>query len=244
MHPAVLLSAGNVALIVNQAELIAIFLNIGLTVAIFSARFAELLRSKSFGIPFFVLASVNFFTAFSIEFKQALGAMGGQYFIDGLKTFNINLISQSLSSLDVHNVLSVDRTILAAHASAFALVVWGMGSLFASKHEKRNTKAQQFKENPQTYYGAGDMIAVNASGSLNPFSFPFMVVGFIKSVLIGRPHKESASRHRQFIQKELTAARIYGVGYIIGGLTSLAFLNFAVAQLLWAAAYFSFKKDT
>lgn len=244
VHPAVLLSAGNVALIFSHAEPIAIVLNIGLTIAIFSTRFVELLKSRSFGIPFFVLASVNFFTAFSIEFNQALGGVGSQYFADSLRTLDVHLLGESFSSLDVRNLFSLDRTVLAAHASAFALVIWGIGSLFASQHEKRDTKAQQFKENPQTYYGAGDMIAVNASGILNPFSFPFMVAGFIKSVLIGRPQKGAMSRHGRFILRELTAARIYGVGYIVGGLTSLAFLDFAVAQLLWAAAYFSFKKDT
>ncbi|EDK72596.1 hypothetical protein TM7_0255, partial [candidate division TM7 genomosp. GTL1] len=113
---------------------------------------------------------------------SALGGVGNQYFVDGLKSLDVQLLGESFSSLDVRNLLSLNRTILAAHALAFALVIWGIGSLFASEHEKRDIKAQQFKENPQTYYGAGDMIAVNALGSLKSFSFPFMVMGFIKSV--------------------------------------------------------------
>lgn len=88
------------------------------------------------------------------------------------------------------------------------------------------------------------MIAVNASGSLNLLSFPFMMIGFAKSVLIGRAPKKTNNSRLKFIHKEVTAARIYGVGYIVGALTSLTVLNFAVAQLLWAAAYFCFKKDT
>jgi hypothetical protein len=115
--------------------------------------------------------------------------------------------------------------------------------LFAGSHEKNDSAAQSPLENPQMFYGVGDMAAVNASGIVNLLSFPFMVLGFVKSVLIGR---KPAQRNglSGFVQKEVTAARLYGAGYIIGALTSLVTINFAIAQMFWALAYFSFKRDT
>jgi hypothetical protein len=243
-HPAVLFSAGNVALIIGQAEPLAILLNIGLTLIIFSARFIEAFHSRTFGIPFSILASVNFLTAFSIEFNQALGIEGSRLFAEGLRSVDMHAISNALFSLNLHNLIGTNQTVLAAHASASALIIWGFGSLFAARQEKKNVRAHRVKENPQAYYGAGDMIAVNAAGTLNLYSFPFMVFGFIKSMFIGRASKKKRNTVLYFAQGELTAARIYGIGYLIGALTSLVFLNFAIAQLLWALGYFGFKKDT
>jgi hypothetical protein len=209
-HPALLFAAGNTALAVGHAEAIAITLNIVLTLVMLAARFVEVTKGKPFGIPFGILAVVNFITAGSVIYTNMLGDTAAQ-------------------PLD--------------YVAAVAYVAWGVGHLFAGRHERRRSTAKRVSENPQVFYGVGDMSAVNASGSLNPFSFPFMVVGFIKSVFIGKRIR-TKRRLVRFLDGELTAARLYGLGFFVGALTSLAIPYFFIAQTFWGFAYFSFRKDT
>lgn len=243
LHPAGLFSAGNTALAFGQAEPFAIGLNLAITAVVFAARVIEVATKRSLGIPFVIVAAVNFFTAISVEFDKALGPEGSQLFVDGVLGLSWSHVTGALAMFDLSNLFNLNSTVMAGHVSALALVAWGIGGLLAGRHERKSTTAQRMSENPQTYYGIGDMSAVNAGGTLNPFSFPFMVLGFIKSVFIGRPTR-SKRKSRQFMYKEFTAARLYGVGYIVGAVTSLATLNFAIAQACWALGYFSFKKDT
>jgi hypothetical protein len=118
-----------------------------------------------------------------------------------------------------------------------------VGHLLAGRHERRTTTAKHIAENPQVFYGVGDMSAVNASGSINPFSFPFMIIGFVKSIFIGK-RIQTKNKSLQFIDSELTAARIYGIGFLVGAITSFGAPYFVFAQICWAVGYFQFKKDT
>jgi hypothetical protein len=210
LHPALLLAAGNAALAFGSAEAIAITLNILLVMAILITRWKEVRRNKPVGVPFVILALVNFITAGSVIYTNITGG---------------KLVG------------------LIGYAAALAYIAWGIGHLFAGRHERHDSTAKRVSENPQVYYGIGDMSAVNASGSINPFSFPFMIIGFIKSVFIGK-RIETKTKTIKFIDSELTAARLYGAGYLVGAVTSLSTPYFVVAQLCWGLAYFQFKKDT
>lgn len=243
-HPAFLFSAGNTALAISQAEPLAIAINVILTLTIFVVRFIEVSRKRSLGVPFSILAGVNFLTAVSVEFNHALGGSGSHLFAVGIEHLNFSDISNALPMAHFHNLLTLNRSILSAHVSALAYVAWGIGHLFAGHHEKANTVAKHPHENPQTYYGIGDMSAVNASGSINLFSFPIMLLGFVKSLFIGRTRQRSTNGFTKFVREEVTAARLFGVGYIVGAITSHSTLHFAIAQVFWSLAYFQFKKDT
>lgn len=210
LHPALLFAIGNAALAVEHAESIGISLNILLVVALLITRIIEVLKSKSYGIPFGVLAIVNFVTACSVIF-------------------------QLLRSTESISLLSF--------VAAIAYLSWGIGHLFASKQERQNNLASRIVNNPQVYYGIGDMAAVNASGSINPASFPFMIIGFIKSIFIGKPAR-TKNKTLKFAYNEVTAARVYGAGYFVGALTSFSHPYFVTAQLFWGLAYLQFKKDT
>jgi hypothetical protein len=243
-HPAFLFSTGNTLLAVGQAEPIAMQLNILLSAAIFLVRFIEVLTTHNFGIPFLIVAIVNFLTALSIEFNSTLGINGSRLFSEGIYHLNLHAILSGLLMSDPHRLLSLNQAVLAGNISAFAYCLWAVGSLFAGWLEKTNNTAKKIKENPQTYYGLGDMSAVNASGNINPYSFAIMLGGFIKSIFIGHAPITAKNKYVKLFQQELTAARLYGIGYIVGAVTSFATIHFAIAQILWALAYFQFKTDT
>jgi hypothetical protein len=209
LHPALLFAIGNTALAVGHAEAIAITLNIGLVIALFAARYIEVIKKKRFGIPFGILAVVNFITAGSVIYT--------------------NVAHDKIGSLN--------------YVAALAYVAWGVGHVLAGRHERRTTTAKHVAENPQVFYGVGDMSAVNASGSINPFSFPFMIIGFVKSIFIGK-RIQTKNKSLRFIDSELTAARIYGIGFLVGAITSFGAPYFVFAQICWAVGYFQFKKDT
>lgn len=209
LHPALLFAAGNTALAVDHAEAIAITLNLGLVVALLVARYVEIVKKKPFGIPFSILAVVNFITAGSVIYTNIAGVKTG----------------------------------LLDYVAALAYIAWGIGHLLASRHERRASTAKRVIENPQVFYGIGDVSAVNASGSVNLYSFPFMIIGFLKSIFIGKRIK-TQSKVVRFLDSELTSARIYGIGFAVGAVTSLSVPYFVVAQICWAVGYFQFKKDT
>ena len=210
LHPALLLAAGNTALALESAEIIAVSLNALLLAAILFSRWQEVTKNKPFGVSFTILALVNFFTAGSVIFT---------------------------------NVISAEPVSIMNYVAAIAFASWGVGHLLAGWHERKASKAKRVTENPQSYYGIGDMSAVNASGSLNPFSFPFMMIGFIKSIFIGKKVR-TKNKLIKLIDTELTSARFYGTGFFVGALTSQALPYFVLAQLFWGLAYFQFKRDT
>jgi hypothetical protein len=209
LHPALLFAAGNTALAIGHAETVAVSINIVLVLVIIFARFMEFSKGKPFGVPFAILAVVNFITAASVVY--------------------VNVTTGKNHTLD--------------YVAAGAYIAWGVGHLLAGRHERRASVAHGITENPQVLYGIGDISAVNASGSINLYSFPFMIIGFAKSVFIGKRIKTEL-KLINFMDSELTAARIYGLGYFVGAVTSLTAPYFVVAQIFWGLAYFSFRKDT
>ncbi|MBP7837385.1 hypothetical protein KA021_01645 [Candidatus Saccharibacteria bacterium] len=152
----------------------------------------------------------------------------------------VNLITAG--SVIHKNSTGTDTVTAASYFTVISFIAWGLASIFAGLQERQKKSARAVLKNPQFYNGIGDMSAVNASGVINPISFPFMIIGFAKSFLIGRKIK---TKHRLFknIDKNLTSARLYGLGFFIGAATSLDLPYFVVAQLFWGLAYFQFKKE-
>ena len=225
---------------IGQAGSIAITVNLLLTITLFAIRFNEVRKSKKPGAPFVIAAAVNIFTALSIEFNRALGTGGSRLLATGLRHFNTHDLSSAISMMHIHNLLSTDKMVLAANISALAYIAWAVGHLYAGQHEKNNTIPKSPRDNPQLYYGIGDISAVNASGSVNVLSIIIMVLGFIKSTLMGRKTKDTKNIVVIFIKQNLTSPRLYGLSYIVGAATSLAIPHFAIAQVFWALAYFQF----
>src|SRR5688572_4386756 len=108
LHPAGLFSAGNTALAFGQAEPFAIALNIGITAMVFVARAIEVVTKKSLGIPFIIVAAVNFFTAASVEFDKALGPEGSQLFVDGVLGLSWHHMTSALAMFDLSNLFSLN----------------------------------------------------------------------------------------------------------------------------------------
>lgn len=218
MHPAVLFAAGNTSLALTQAERLGIALNVVLVTTMIVVRCWELRRARPLGIPFVLLAAVNVATAVSVEVNVAMRSAAGE----------------------VGTGLSAD--VIAAHVSAFAFVSWSAGHLMAHRQEVRGGSVRRVRENPQAYYGAADLAAVSASGAVNPFATPFVVIGLGRSLGNGRGGGWARGRFGAFVHREVTAARLYGVGFTVGALTSLSMPGFATAQACWAMAYFLFPR--
>ncbi|HEY9409600.1 MAG TPA: hypothetical protein VIP77_08485 [Jiangellaceae bacterium] len=219
MHPAVLFAVGNTCLALTQAEALGIGLNVALVTAMIAARCWELRRARPLGIPFALLAAVNVATAISVE---------------------VNLAARSASG-EVSAGLSAD--VIAAHVSAFAFVSWAAGHLMAHRQEVHRGSARRVNESPQVYYGTGDLAAVCASGAVNPFSTPFVVIGLARSLTRGHSGGRARGHAAAFLHREVTAARLYGAGFTVGALTSSSVPGFAAAQVCWALAYFLFPRD-
>ena len=159
-------------------------------------------------------------------------------------SFNIlALVNFITAGFVIYNVTNSKKMMFISYVSALAYIAWGIGHILAGINERQIRKSNGISDNPQVFYGIGDMSAVNAGGSINAFSAPFMAVGFTKSIFIGKRIR-TKDKFVKFIDRELTAARIYGVGYLVGAITSLPHLYFVIAQLSWCLAYFQFKKDT
>lgn len=240
-HPAFLFSAGNTALAIGQAGSAAIIVNALLVLVLFGIRLNEVRKSKSPGVPFDILVVVNIFTAVSVEINRALGVQGTRLFAEALRHHSFHDLSSAVSLMNLHNLLHTDKVALAAHVSALAYVAWAIGHLYAGWHERRGTVATSAGNNPQFYYGIGDISAVNASGAINPYSAVIMLLGFIRSTLIHHVTKNATHIFAKFVQQYLTAPRLYGLSFIVGAATSLALPHFAIAQVFWALAYFQFK---
>lgn len=126
--------------------------------------------------------------------------------------------------------------------AAFTYIAWGTGHLWAAYSERNKKLRHHVSKNPQFYYGIGDMLVVNVQGSLNIYSFPFTVLGFIKSLTVGRSKKIRSKRYLKLYQ-EVSSARLYALAFAIGAITSTAMPLFVVAQFFWAFAYILFGKD-
>ncbi|MEK7152741.1 MAG: hypothetical protein AAB834_02235, partial [Patescibacteria group bacterium] len=69
--------------------------------------------------------------------------------------------------------------------AALTYIFWAAGYLCSLYLEHKRQNAKLFIINPQFHFGIGDMLVVNVQGTLNPYSFPFTVLGFIKSLFVG-----------------------------------------------------------
>ncbi|MDQ5886642.1 MAG: hypothetical protein QG628_1039 [Patescibacteria group bacterium] len=126
--------------------------------------------------------------------------------------------------------------------AATTYIAWGTGHLWAGYLESHKKSRRHVGNNPQFYYGIGDMLVVNVQGSLNVYSFPFTVLGFFKSLIIGKS-KHIRSKNGRKVYQEVSSARLYALAFIIGAATSLTTPLLVVAQLFWASAYLLFGKD-
>jgi hypothetical protein len=70
LHPALMFAAGNTFLAFSHAEIIGISLNVLLVLVILLARLKEVIQKRHFGVPFAILAIVNFVTAGSVIYKN------------------------------------------------------------------------------------------------------------------------------------------------------------------------------
>lgn len=216
-HSAVLFAAGNTFLALTHAEVLGISLNVLLVLCLIGTRWWELRQQRSLGIPFVVLAAVNVATAVSIE-------------VNVLRDFGT--AGPSVAVVDV----------VAAQVSAACLVLWALGHIMAGRRERLGGGVRTRGSDPQVYYGFGDLAAVNAAGTVNPFSFPFVVVGLMRSLVRPGPVSTTANRLTRFAARELTAARLYGIGFAAGAATSTAAPAFSLAQTCWTLAYFRFPR--
>lgn len=140
----------------------------------------------------------------------------------------------------IYNGAIVNSSItLGVVIAALAYTFWAIGHLYAG----RKRSAATALTNPQFHYGIADMMIVNVQGTLNPYAFPFTVLGFLKSLFIGKKKKlrNATARH---LYETISSARLYAAAFMIGALTSLAVPHLLIAQLCWALAYLQFGKDT
>lgn len=131
---------------------------------------------------------------------------------------------------------------LSSFLAAFTYVFWAIGYLCSMYLERKKKSAKTFVGNPQFYFGIGDMLVVNVQGTLNLFSFPFTVIGFIKSLFIGKASRIKNKKLRK-IYTEFSSARIYAVGFFVGALSLITVPHLVVAQICWGLAYLQYGKD-
>lgn len=132
---------------------------------------------------------------------------------------------------------------VSAVLAAFTYVFWAVGYLFSLYFERRKKTAKLFLANPQFHFGIGDMLVVNVQGSLNLFSFPFTVAGFIKSLFIGRAKRIKNTFWRK-AYVEVSSARIYAFGFFVGAISLIAVPHLVIAQICWGLAYLQYGKDS
>ena len=213
--PATLLSAGNVVLASLTAEPVGIALTAAAAVATIGTKAYESATGRPLGLPYYVLAAVNGLTAASVIYN-------------GIHTQGLHHL---LTSFDAE----ARRTLL----SATAFTQWGVGHVIHGLHDAQKTTAKGALDNAQTYYGVGDISAVQG----NPCAAGLFALGLAKALRnTGGPPPEVTSP-KTFVKKHLTAARLYGVGYFLGSAFSLATGNpaFAGAQALWGTGYLHFE---
>lgn len=132
---------------------------------------------------------------------------------------------------------------ISAMLAAGTYVFWAIGYLFSLYFERRKKSAKLFLANPQFHFGIGDMLVVNVQGSLNIFSFPFTVLGFIKSFFIGKS-KQIKSRFWRKAFVKVSSARIYATGFFVGAISLITVPHLVIAQICWGLAYLQYGKDT
>jgi len=132
---------------------------------------------------------------------------------------------------------------ISAILAAFTYIFWAIGYLCSLYLERKKKNAKTFIGNPQFHFGIGDMLVVNVQGSLNIFSFPFTVIGFIKSFFVGNS-KHIRNKSWRKLYENISSARIYALGFFIGAISTIAVPNLLIAQICWGLAYLQYGKDT
>lgn len=122
-------------------------------------------------------------------------------------------------------------------------VFWAIGHVCAGYLQHVHKNAKSPITNPQFHYGIGDSLVVNVQGYVNWFSFPFTLLGFIKSMLTGKK-KKLRSKKAIMMYEQVSSARLYCAGFFLGAVASIAVPHLAIAQLFWGLAYLLFGKDT
>ena len=215
--PAVSLSLGNVVLAAQTAETAGIALTTLTSAATTFGAAYESYTGKKWGIPFYVLSAVNGATAASV-----IGNGIDQQGLDGLMNGALDLDAESLKTL----------------GAAIAFLGWGAGHLVAGNHERHGTSASYALNNHQTYYGVGDLAAVQG----NPVVSAIFALGLAKALTTKPGEIGEVKSVKDYLNKHAQPARMYGAGYMIGSAMSL--LNgdhaFAAAQTAWGVGYMNF----
>jgi len=87
----------------------------------------------------------------------------------------------------------------------------------------------------QVWYGLGDIAAVQGN------SLPLGLFGV--GLAMALRHKRTGETHEDapglvsFLRTHVIPARLYGLGYVVGALTTLHDAPFATAQMLWGLGY-------
>ena len=127
--------------------------------------------------------------------------------------------------------------------AALTYIFWAVGYLCSLYLERKKQRAGSFLVNPQFHFGIGDMLVVNVQGTLNPYSFPFTVIGFVKSLFVGRAKHIRNKRWRK-VYGEVSSARIYAAGFFIGAVSLITIPHLVIAQVCWGLAYLQYGKDS
>jgi len=143
----------------------------------------------------------------------------------------------------IYKAYTGDGLQIASVLAALTYVFWAVGYLCSLYLERKKKSAKSFIVNPQFHFGIGDMLVVNVSGSLNPYSFPFTVIGFIKSLFVGKAKKIQSKFWRK-AYAEVSSARIYALGFFIGAISLIAIPHLVIAQICWGLAYLQYGKDS
>lgn len=131
---------------------------------------------------------------------------------------------------------------LSAVLAALTYIFWAIGYLCSLYLERKKKQSEIFIDNPQFHFGIGDMLVVNVQGSLNVFSFPFTVIGFIKSLFVGSA-KRIRNKSWRSVYENVSSARIYALGFFIGAVSTVAVPYLLFAQICWGLAYLQYGKD-
>lgn len=143
----------------------------------------------------------------------------------------------------IYKAVIDDSVGISTYLAASTYLFWAVGYICSYYLEQRKQKLKLFINNPQFHFGIGDMLVVNVQGVLNPFSFPFTVIGFIKSLIVGKSKKIHNKRLRK-LYIECSSARIYALGFFIGAVSLFSVPHLVVAQICWGLAYLQYGKDS
>jgi hypothetical protein len=205
--PAVLLATGNVIHAGQHAEPLGVALSSATALAAFGCSVYQRATGQKVGLPFFVLGAVNTATAASV-----------------------------LCEAGIRETLGFNLTAMKALMPAAAFAAWAAGHFINGYREKTGEPAQHLLANEQVWYGIGDIAAVKGN------SLPLGIFGLgltmaLRHKKTGETHEEAAPALMKFLKTHVIPARLYGLGYVVGALSTLHEPAFAAAQLFWGAGY-------